>query len=202
MTEPIQKAEAADMKRQLVVSVFIALMLASVVSMTLLAQNPNPLRTVNGIALSEFNGYDTWQTIAVSHPDKGGGCGSTKEDCIKVILGNAAMVNAYKEGFPGNGKPAPDGAAMAKVEWNQKHNTSPYGITVPTVETGVAFMLKDSKRFTQTNGWGYAMFLRDAATDNFKTSTDDPAVMRTLCHSCHTSGAKARDYVFTNYAKR
>ena len=43
MTEPIQKAEVADMKRQLVVSVFIALMPASVVSMTLLAQNPNAL---------------------------------------------------------------------------------------------------------------------------------------------------------------
>lgn len=202
MTDVIQKAEVADMKRHVVVSVFIALMLTPAVTLTLRAQDRNALKTANGIAFSEFNGYDTWQTIAVSHPDSGGGCGTTKDSCIKVILGNAVMIKAYKEGFPGNGKPVPDGAAMAKVEWNQKRNASPYGVTVPTVETGVAFMMKDSKRFTQTNGWGYATFLHDAATDTYRTDTDDPTVMRTLCHACHTSGAKARDYVFTDYAKR
>ena len=49
---------------------------------------------------------------------------------------------------------------------------------------------------------GYATFRYDASSDTFKPKTNDPSVMRTLCHSCHTRGAKARDFVYANYAKR
>jgi Cytochrome P460 len=52
-----------------------------------------------------------------------------------------------------------------------------------------------------TNGWGYVTFQYDAASDSYKPATNDASVMKKLCHSCHTSGAKARDYV-TSYAKR
>jgi hypothetical protein len=61
-------------------------------------------------------------------------------------------------------------------------------------------MLKDSKRFPKTNGWGYATFRYDAASDTFKAFGDDPAFVNT-CHACHTI-VKARDFVFTDYAKR
>ena len=37
-----------------------------------------------------------------------------------MILGNSIMIDAYKEGVPGNGKPFPDGAKMAKIHWNPK----------------------------------------------------------------------------------
>ena len=30
------------------------------------------------------------------------------------------MIKAYKEGYPGNGKPFPDGAKMAKVHWTRE----------------------------------------------------------------------------------
>jgi hypothetical protein len=61
-------------------------------------------------------------------------------------------------------------------------------------------MVKDAMRFPDTNGWGYATFRYDAASDTFKPFGDSPAFAKT-CHACHTL-VKARDFVFTSYAKR
>ena len=176
-----------------------------VVGATLAAQSPDrfSLKAPNGIAFSEFRGYDSWTVLAVSHPDDAGGCGTSKTGCIKAIVANPVMVKAYSDGFPANGKPVPDGAMMAKIEWLSVPNpAAPYGVTVPGEQTEVGVMVKDSKRFKDTNGWGYATFQHDAATKTYKPATSDPTVMKTLCHSCHTVGAKARDYVYTNYARR
>jgi mono/diheme cytochrome c family protein len=90
---------------------------------------------------------------------------------------------------------------MAKVEWLKDRKASPYGVTVPGTQTEVSFMVKDSKRFPETNGWGYATFTYDASSDTFKPATTN-AAFALGCHGCHTAGAKARDFVFTNYAKR
>src|SRR5262245_25309811 len=191
------------MKRQHVSVLVVVTASAFLVSVALAAQDRFTLKSANGIAFAEFKGYDAWQVIATSQPDDAGGCGTSKTGCMKAIVGNSTMIKAYLDGFPGNGKPVPDGAAMAKIEWLKGHNTKPYGVTVPGPQTEVGFMVKDSKRFPQTDGWGYATFQYDAASDTYKPATDDPAVMRTLCHSCHRTGAtKARDFVYTSYAKR
>ncbi len=58
-------------------------------------------------------------------------------------------------------------------------------------------MLKDSKRFPERDGWGYATFQYDSASDTWKAKSDDGAA----CHACHTL-VKARDFVFTHYPKR
>jgi hypothetical protein len=176
-----------------------------VVGVMLAAQSPDrfTLKAPNGIAFSEFRGYDSWAVLAVSHPDDAGGCGTSKTGCIKAIVANPVMVRAYSDGFPANGKPVPDGAMMAKIEWLSVPNpAAPYGVTVPGEQTEVGVMVKDSKRFKDTNGWGYATFQYEAATKTYKPATSDPTVMKTLCHACHTAGAKARDYVYTNYARR
>lgn len=68
------------------------------------------LKVPDGLAFAEFRGYEAWQTIAVS---QNGGL-------FAVILGNPVMINAYKTGVPGNGKPFPDGARMAKIHWQPK----------------------------------------------------------------------------------
>src|SRR5262245_16729390 len=68
------------------------------------------VRVPNGLAFSEFKGYESWQTIAISQNDK----------LMAVTLGNPAMIKAYEAGIPGNGKPFPDGAKMAKIHWNPK----------------------------------------------------------------------------------
>src|SRR5215213_11551555 len=144
---------------------------ASIISIggLLAAQDRYTLKDGNGISFSEFRGYETWPLVSVSQPDDGGGCGTSKVGCIKGILANATMLRAYSEGIPTNGKPVPDGAAFAKIEWLKDRNAaSPYGVTVAGAQTEVSFMVKDSKRFPNTNGWGYATFEYDAASRTFK----------------------------------
>ncbi|HEY6455746.1 MAG TPA: cytochrome P460 family protein [Steroidobacteraceae bacterium] len=74
------------------------------------AQNKYAVQVPNGLAFSDFKGYEGWQTVSVS---LNGGM-------LAVILGNPAMIGAFKAGVPGNGKSFPDGAKMAKIHWNPK----------------------------------------------------------------------------------
>jgi cytochrome P460 len=72
-------------------------------------------------------------------------------------------MDAYRVGVPANGKPYPDGSKMAKIERKPKKSpTAPYDIRVPGTVYDVDFMVKDSKRFGDSGGWGYAVFKYDA----------------------------------------
>jgi Cytochrome P460 len=189
------------MKPPLIALLVVVAPMTFVVSMTVIAQNGSP-QSGNGIALSEFKGYEAWQVIATSVAGNDG-CGTSTVGCMKAIVGNTAMIKAYRDGIPENGRPFPDGAAMAKIEWLKESNpSSPYEVTVPGVNTEVAFMLKDSKRFRDTDGWGYATFQPVGKSGAFKAKTTDPTVAKTLCHTCHTNGANVRDFVYTDYAPR
>jgi mono/diheme cytochrome c family protein len=160
------------------------------------SQDKYTLKIPNGLAFSEFRGYESWQVIAVSH----------NRSAIAAILGNPAMIDAFKAGIPGNGKPFPDGAKMAKVHWNAVVNPSePGGPTVPGPQHDVDFMVKDSKRFADSGGWGYGVFEYDAATDTFRLGNlqdKPPQGSDAKCgYACH-SAVKAKDYVFTGYGHR
>ena len=174
-------------RRQITASVIVAAC-TFVVSLTLAAQDRFSVKVPNGLAHAEFKGYDAWQTIAPSQTD----------ESVKSILGNGAMINAYNAGIPDNGKSVPDGAMMAKLEWSKKSNAaSPYAVLVPDKLVSAAFMVKDAKRFAASGGWGYAKFTYDAASDTFK-----PSGTGSGCgYVCHTR-VKARDFVFTSYARR
>jgi hypothetical protein len=158
-------------------------------------QDKYDLKVPGGLAFAEFRGYESWQTISVSR----------NESVVAAILGNPAMIAAYQTGFPGNGKPAPDGAKMAKLHWTQKMSELFPQATVPGALVNVDFMVKDSKRFADSGGWGYAVFDYDAASDTFKPGTMTgvpPQGNDAKCGAaCHTI-AKARDYVFTEYQRR
>ena len=159
------------------------------------AQDKYSVKVPGGLEFSEFRGYEAWQTISVSRHEK----------AIAVILGNPAMINAYQAGIPGNGKPFPDGAKMAKVHWMTKRNEFFPDASVPDKLLNVDFMVKDSKRFADSGGWGYAVFDYDTASDTFKpgnSASMPPQGNDAKCGAaCHTQ-AKATDYVFTQYAKR
>src|SRR5277367_5399234 len=110
------------------------------------AQDRYTLKVPNGLAFSEFRSYETWQVISISHNGA----------LMAAILGNPAMIDAYKSGIPGNGKPFPDGAKMAKIHWNPiKKETYPGQPLVPNTLHDIDFMVKDSKRFADSGGWGY-----------------------------------------------
>jgi hypothetical protein len=154
------------------------------------------LRVPGGLAFAEFRGYDQWQTIAVSQ----------NGNLIETILGNQAMVEAFKAGAPGNGKPFPNGARMAKIHWKALKNTAePGNPTLPGALDDIDFMVKDSKRFADSGGWGYAVFEYNATTDTFRPGnlTDEPPQAHDAkCgFACHTL-VSDKDYVFTAYPKR
>lgn len=175
---------------------------AFVASAVLTAQDRLTLKTPNGITFSEFKGYESWQVIAPSQPDNEGGCGSAPAPgCIKAILGNPVMIKAFADGIPANGGAVPDGAMMAKVEWAKKREPGPpYAAIVPGPLIEVSFMMKNSKRFPGTNGWGYASFRHEASSGAWRPFGDSPAFANT-CHACHTR-VKNRDFVFTRYGQR
>jgi hypothetical protein len=189
------------MKRQHITASVIVAVSVFVVSVVLAAQDRFAVKSPNGIAFSEFRGYDTWQVIAPSQSDSASGCMTAP--CTKAILGNAAMIKAYSDGIPANGKAVPDGAMIAKIEWAKSSNAaSPYSVTEPGKLNDISFMMKDSKRFPDTNGWGYAQFRYNSASGAFTPYGSGPAFAKGDCHQCHVSGAKARDYVYTKYAPR
>jgi hypothetical protein len=158
-------------------------------------QDRYSLKVPNGLAFSEFRGYETWQVIAVSNGGK-----------LAVILGNPVMIEALKAGYPDNGKPVPDGAQMAKIHWiAEKGESEPGQPLIPGALHDVDFMSKDARRFSDSGGWGYAAFEYDPASDTFRpgnTSDQPPQSNDAKCgFACHTVVAK-RDYVFTRYPKR
>ena len=168
--------------------VIIAVVLVGLGGNAISAQDKYTVKVPNGLAFSEFRGYEGWQTVAVSQTD----------DKIEVILANPAMIRAYLAGIPGNGKPFPNGSKMAKIHWNaKKSEDAPAPTTVPDTLHDVDFMEKDSKRFAETNGWGYAQFNYEAASDMF-TAEGSGADCGAACHKI----AAAKDYVFTVYGKR
>ena len=181
-------------KRTLTIAI-IAGVLAVLGGRAISAQEKYSVKVPGGLAFSEFRGYEAWQAISISRNEK----------VVAVILGNPAMIDAYRAGIPRNGKPVPDGAKMAKVHWAPKQNEFFPDATVPGRLVNVDFMVKDSKRFVDSGGWGYAVFDYDAASDTFKPGTlagTPPQANDARCgFACHTR-AKARDYVFTEYGQR
>jgi len=183
------------MTRTSIWTIGIALWLVVLGGYAMSAQGKYDVKVPGGLAMSEFKGYEGWQAISISR----------NERVVAMILGNPVMIDAYRAGIPANGQPVPDGAKMAKVHWTPKPNAFFPDATVPGNLLNVDFMEKDSKRFADGGGWGYAVFDYDAASDTFKPGTmasTPPQGNDAKCGTaCHTK-AKARDYVFTEYGKR
>jgi len=174
-----------------IVSVSLAVVGGAAVS----AQDKYTVQVPGGLSFSEFRGYEGWQLVS-SSMDGG---------LLATILANPVMIEAYRAGVPANGKPFPDGAKMAKIHWSPKNLETFPAATVPGTLHDIDFMVKDSKRFADSGGWGYAVFDYDAASDTFKPGTTagtPPQGNDAKCgFACHTA-AKTRDYVFTDYGRR
>jgi hypothetical protein len=164
--------------------------------LALAAQDRYTVQVPGGLAFADFRGYEDWQVISVSH----------NGDKLAAILGNPAMIEAFKAGIPANGKPVPDGARMAKIHWTQRTDEAqPGDPIVPGPLHDIDFMVKDSKRFADSGGWGYGQFDYDPASDTFKPADENsspPQEHDAKCgFACHTIVA-GNDYVFTAYPKR
>jgi hypothetical protein len=165
-------------------------------------QDKYTLQIPGGLAFSEIKGYEQWQVVGPSFTEAA--------KVLRVIVANPVMIKAYQEGTPGNGKPFPDGSKIVKIEWRPKKLTDPpFSANTPDTVPGdlaeVEFIVKDSKKFPDTHGWGYGMFDYDAASGTFAPATlasKPPVGHDAKCGAaCHEIAA-SKDYIFTAYPKR
>jgi hypothetical protein len=176
---------------------FIAVLLAIAVNMAIAAQDKYTVTVPGGLAFSEFRGYEDWQSVSVSKT----------EHAFAIILANPVMIEAYRSGIPGNGKPFPDGSKITKIHYKPAKSADATDPTteVPGTLLNVDFIEKDSKRFPDGGGWGYAAFNYNTAPDTFTPATENdspPQANDAKCGvACHTI-AQAKDYIFTEYPKR
>jgi len=131
-------------------------------------------------------GYREWQVVSVAHE-----AGDIPD--IRATLGNPVAMKAFRDGT----LPFPDGAIIARLAWDfvpSEENNKAFGRSQSFVagspKEGVQFMVKDSRKYASTDGWGFAQF--------FDGKPADEAALKG-CFSCHEP-AKARDFVFTRYA--
>ncbi len=176
------------MKRiALILLVLIAAVIGVAVSQSASIGHPTEVSTsVAGIKI--FPGYRDWKLISVAHEE-----GNLND--IRAILGNDKAIKAFRE----NKLPFPDGAVIARTAWKMvpsEENNKVFGraqsfVAGPAPVWHLQFMVKDSKKYAATGGWGFAQFDGDGK----------PASEATLkpCFSCHAP-FKARDFVFTHYA--
>jgi len=147
------------------------------------------LKSPSGIAFSDFRGYEDWSVASSARTD----------EILKVIVANPTMIKAYKAGVPINGQAFPDGSMIVKLQWKLKKSTeAPFAVEVPDVFSQAFVMEKDSKRFSKSGGWGYAVFNYDAPTDKFSADAKSPSDCGFACHT----PVKAKDYIFHPYQKR
>jgi len=131
-------------------------------------------------------GYRDWRLISVAHEEG-------KLDDFRAILGNDVAIEAYREGT----FPFPDGTIIARLAWSydplaesEKAFGHPQSFVAGRAKNGVQFMVKDSRRYASTGGWGFAHFNDGKAADEGVHKT---------CFSCHET-VEARDFVFNRYA--
>jgi len=131
------------------------------------------------------SGYRDWRLISVAHEEG-------KLNDLRAILGNDIAIKAYREGK----LPFPDGAIIARLAWSyvpSEENNKVFGRDQSFVAgpaTNVQFMVKDSKKYASTGGWGFAQFKDGKPADE---------ALHNTCFACHVP-VKTRDFIFTQYA--
>jgi len=130
-------------------------------------------------------GYRDWRLISVAHEE--GNLNS-----FAAVLGNDVAIKAYREGK----LPFPDGAIIAALHYGHvpsEENNRVFGRSqsfVAGAATNIQFMIKDSKKYSMTGGWGFG---------HFKDGKPGDETLMNTCFPCHNQ-TKARDLVFTRYA--
>ncbi|HLV88330.1 MAG TPA: cytochrome P460 family protein [Candidatus Sulfotelmatobacter sp.] len=194
--QPERKTETRTAVQRIASATFLViavLLLAALGVIALFAQTQEKdkysLKSPSGIAFSDFRGYEDWADVSSARTD----------EILKVIVANPTMIKAFKAGVPGNGQSFPDGSMIVKLQWKHKKSTeAPFVVEVPDVFSQAFVMEKDSKRFPNSGGWGYAVFNYDAASDQFTADAKSPS---DCGYACHTP-VKAKDYIFHPYQKR
>jgi hypothetical protein len=132
-------------------------------------------------------GYRDWKVVSVAHE-----AGDLND--IRAVLGNDIAIKAYRDGK----LPFPEGAIVGRIAWSyvaSEENNKLFGreqsfVAGSPTDTYLQFMVKDSKKYAATGGWGYSSFGKDG-------KPTDESAMKT-CFPCHQA-IKNRDFIFTRY---
>ena len=172
----------------LALGLIVVATVAGIVASTALGsgQAENEAAPIFGIKIPP--GYRDWKLISVAHEEG-------KLNDIRAILGNEVGIKAYRD----EQLPFPDGTIIARLAWKyvpSEENNKVFGrnqsfVAGSAPEWYLQLMVKDSKKYAATGGWGFAQF-------NKEGKPADEAAHKT-CFPCHEP-AKARDFIFTRYA--
>lgn len=147
-----------------------------------LAQEPAPIAPgaspLFGVTIPD--GYRQWPLVAPAEE------GEPLNE-LRAVLANASAMQAYEKGV----LPFPDGTVLVKLAWRREASREFEPAAVPGAPTTVQVMIKDSKRYAATGGWGFGRFVNGKPADEAQHRT---------CFACHEARVKAHDFVFTRYA--
>ncbi|RAO78180.1 cytochrome P460 family protein [Dyella jiangningensis] len=133
---------------------------------------------IYGVSLPE--GYRHWEVIAPAME-------AAPLDELRVVVGNATAIKAYRN----QTLPFPDGSVLVKLAWKQKPSPEFAPATIPGAATTVQVMVKDSRRYAATGGWGFGRFIDGKPADEAQHRT---------CFACHQAKVNGHDFVFTRFA--
>jgi cytochrome P460 len=161
------------------------LLLVAAAGMSFLTLIPSTAGQADGESSPIFGvtvpiGYREWEMVAVAH--------ESGLDELRGVLGNAIAMQAYREGT----LPFPDGAILAKLAWKHVPSTEFNGAFVPGAATTVQIMVKDSKKYASTGGWGFGRFIDGKPVDVAQHET---------CVPCHQANVEGHDRVFTRFVR-
>ena len=170
------------------ITVLLVAALVGVVAFAAITSRPATAQEAAPIFVTEVPaGYRDWKVVSVAHEE-----GDLND--IRAILGNDVAINAYRAGK----LPFPEGAIVGRIAWSyvpSEENNKAFGraqsfVAGAPTEFYLQFMVKDSRKYAATGGWGYSSFDKDG-----KPSPESG--MKT-CFPCHEA-VKDRDFIFTRY---
>src|SRR5215831_6637247 len=144
------------------------------------AQDKYTVEVPGGLAFSEFKGYEAWQAISIS----------PNERVLATTLGKPAMIGLPGRVFPATARPSPTGPRRLRSIWTPRKNSS---FRMQRCRArNVDFMVRDSKRFTDSGGRGYGVFEYDATSDTFKPGTSASAPRSGMTPSAGSRATRQR----------
>jgi hypothetical protein len=126
------------------------------------------------------DGYRSWELIAPALEDD-------PLNELRAVVGNSVAMDAYRAGK----LPFPDGTVLVKLAWKRVRSPEFEPASIPGPATTVQVMVKDSRKYASTGGWGFGRFIDGKPVDLAQHET---------CFACHEARARGHDYVFTRYA--
>jgi hypothetical protein len=140
---------------------------------------PSNASPIYGVTLPD--GYRDWKLVAPALE------GEPLNE-LRAVVGNSTAMEAYRAGT----LPFPDGTVLVKLAWKRVQSPEFEPASVPGAATTVQVMVKDSKKYATSGGWGFGRFIAGKPVDEAQHET---------CFACHEARVQGHDYVFTRYGQ-